>query len=167
MRRVGVVLEPAVLGARLRVNALGQVAVTPAEDADEERPGLFDLLEAASSALSLPDCWRAPLISQSAICIPKSAIGKHPSARQCPPDGRNVSPASRAAPEGRPSPNDRAPLTNFNPCSAAMKVVNLRTQPIQSRYCCPYNIGQHRFCQYNGAQTIFHSIGFQGQVSAD
>jgi len=43
---VTIVLEPAVLGARLPVNALGPVAVTLAEDADEERPGLFDLLEA-------------------------------------------------------------------------------------------------------------------------
>lgn len=46
MRLVGVVLEPAVLVVRLLVNALGQVAVMLAEDAEEERLGLFDLLEA-------------------------------------------------------------------------------------------------------------------------
>ena len=41
-----VVLEPGVLGARLLVTNLGHGAVTLAEDADEERSGLFDLLEA-------------------------------------------------------------------------------------------------------------------------
>jgi len=44
-------VEPNGLGARLFVNALGHVAVTLADDGDEERSGLFDPLEADGQRL--------------------------------------------------------------------------------------------------------------------
>jgi hypothetical protein len=75
----GIVLERGVLGACLLVNAFGLGAVLLAEDADEERPGLFPLLEAEVQRLVVVGLLSGT--TQFSIRIRNSAIRTQPQCR--------------------------------------------------------------------------------------